>query len=341
MSDVMIHSFMPRNILDSDDDGDSWSLGTSSGCRSQSSESSLSSTLSSEYRDPNDFRLFQDYFGLSNLLNNVKISEDNPLLYSNHRNLGLMSKVRRVSWDSDGSDPSAVLSPTIENPSCNYDRVFDMNNNLLNDLSAQLPPPSMRLSKAMREHIISGAYQQQVENRQSEKFTQPTAPPTIPASPTGPQPNQRQSPSTNTLNPVIPSLPPPPTALPRLAAQPSMQVCVFCRNNGESESVYSSHVLKDAEGRTSCPILRAYTCPICKANGDSSHTIKYCPMNQNSRPSSGPMSGIIPSQNPNTVNNLQRNQPPRPIANFRGPFNGNMNSLPQPQQRMNQHGKIR
>ena len=54
-------------------------------------------------------------------------------------------------------------------------------------------------------------------------------------------------------------------------------VCVFCRNNGESREFYSSHTLKDNEGNTACPILRAYTCPLCKANGDNSHTVKYCP----------------------------------------------------------------
>lgn len=56
-----------------------------------------------------------------------------------------------------------------------------------------------------------------------------------------------------------------------------VSVCVFCRNNGESREFYSSHTLKDNEGCTTCPILRAYTCPLCKANGDQSHTIKYCP----------------------------------------------------------------
>ncbi|EDV22801.1 uncharacterized protein TRIADDRAFT_9546, partial [Trichoplax adhaerens] len=53
--------------------------------------------------------------------------------------------------------------------------------------------------------------------------------------------------------------------------------CVFCRNNGEHEDVYTSHQLKDADGKITCPILKAYTCPICGATGENSHTIKYCP----------------------------------------------------------------
>ena len=56
--------------------------------------------------------------------------------------------------------------------------------------------------------------------------------------------------------------------------------CVFCKNNQESEMVYGTHVLKDAEGRTTCPILRNYTCPICGVSGDGAHTIKYCPLNK-------------------------------------------------------------
>ena len=56
-------------------------------------------------------------------------------------------------------------------------------------------------------------------------------------------------------------------------------VCVFCKNNGEQNGVFSSHVLKDDEGRVSCPILRKYTCPLCGTSGDTAHTIKYCPLN--------------------------------------------------------------
>ncbi len=57
--------------------------------------------------------------------------------------------------------------------------------------------------------------------------------------------------------------------------------CVFCRNNGESLSIYGSHTLKDTYGRVTCPVLRRYTCPICRSSGDEAHTIKYCPMNVN------------------------------------------------------------
>lgn len=59
------------------------------------------------------------------------------------------------------------------------------------------------------------------------------------------------------------------------------QVCVFCRNNGEDESVYSTHALKAPDGKVTCPILFAYECPICRATGETAHTLKYCPRNPN------------------------------------------------------------
>lgn len=209
------------------------------------------------------FNSFHDYFGLSNLVNNIKISEDNPLLQSTQKNLALLKRTRRQSWGSDGSDNAAVLSPTMESQH-QYDR-FDLNNNFPDK------PPSTRLSRAMRDHIVSGAYHQHMENRNSEKcLKQPLIMPPSPQN------------STQSSPPPILGMPPPQASGSRGTTN-GVQVCVFCRNNGESESVYTSHVLKDTDGRTSCPILRAYTCPICKANGDNSHTIKYCPMNQNAR----------------------------------------------------------
>ncbi|CAL1612753.1 unnamed protein product [Knipowitschia caucasica] len=68
------------------------------------------------------------------------------------------------------------------------------------------------------------------------------------------------------------------------------KICVFCRNNGAPEEVYGSHVLKTPDGRVVCPILRAYTCPLCSANGDNAHTIKYCPLSKEN-PAQRPLKG--------------------------------------------------
>lgn len=59
---------------------------------------------------------------------------------------------------------------------------------------------------------------------------------------------------------------------------PKVEHCVFCKNNGEDSSLYSSHILKDETGRVSCPVLRSYTCPLCGSNGDNAHTVRYCPL---------------------------------------------------------------
>lgn len=56
--------------------------------------------------------------------------------------------------------------------------------------------------------------------------------------------------------------------------------CNFCKHNGESKNVYSSHPLKSNDGVVVCPILRNYTCPLCGATADKAHTLKYCPLNQ-------------------------------------------------------------
>lgn len=58
------------------------------------------------------------------------------------------------------------------------------------------------------------------------------------------------------------------------------QFCVFCKNNGETEQVYTSHKLKDNRNRTMCPRLREYKCTLCGGFGDNAHTIKYCPQKE-------------------------------------------------------------
>ncbi|VDK84163.1 unnamed protein product [Dibothriocephalus latus] len=54
-------------------------------------------------------------------------------------------------------------------------------------------------------------------------------------------------------------------------------ICVFCRNNHETFEIYSSHRVKDRDGRVTCPILRNIVCPICSATGDAAHTVRFCP----------------------------------------------------------------
>lgn len=58
--------------------------------------------------------------------------------------------------------------------------------------------------------------------------------------------------------------------------------CVFCKNNNESEAVYTSHVLKDTDGKVVCPALYVYVCPICNNTGHKAHTVKHCPYNPDS-----------------------------------------------------------
>nr|XP_060640682.1 nanos homolog 2 isoform X2 [Anolis sagrei ordinatus] len=66
-------------------------------------------------------------------------------------------------------------------------------------------------------------------------------------------------------------------------ASQNKEMCNFCKHNGESKQVYSSHRLKGADGAVECPILRKYTCPLCGATGNKAHTLKYCPLSQGKR----------------------------------------------------------
>jgi protein nanos 1 len=58
------------------------------------------------------------------------------------------------------------------------------------------------------------------------------------------------------------------------------KMCSFCKSNGESQVIYTSHTLKDSTDKIICPILKMYTCPICGATGEAVHTKKYCPLLQ-------------------------------------------------------------
>ena len=82
----------------------------------------------------------------------------------------------------------------------------------------------------------------------------------------------------------------------RVGRPPIVSWCVFCKNNGESELVYGSHKLKSEDGITLCPILRAYTCPLCGQSGDTAHTVKYCSLNAEGRSASGTSPGTFGTQ---------------------------------------------
>ncbi len=65
------------------------------------------------------------------------------------------------------------------------------------------------------------------------------------------------------------------------ASQPASQstnrtkmFCKVCKDAKKSESVYTSHSVRDETGKVVCPTLLSQECKYCKEKG---HTPKYCP----------------------------------------------------------------
>lgn len=54
------------------------------------------------------------------------------------------------------------------------------------------------------------------------------------------------------------------------------KICTFCRKNGETPLVYTTHVVKQRVGNkqiVTCPILRSHVCSTCGVSGDQAHTM--------------------------------------------------------------------
>jgi hypothetical protein len=63
-------------------------------------------------------------------------------------------------------------------------------------------------------------------------------------------------------------------------AAPITPCCKVCKDAGKPESEYSSHWVKDKEGKVICPYIKGLNCNYCMNYGNASqasgHTPKYC-----------------------------------------------------------------
>ena len=55
--------------------------------------------------------------------------------------------------------------------------------------------------------------------------------------------------------------------------QTPVRSCKVCKDAGQPESFFTSHSVKDSNGRVTCPTLLSQTCKHCFKTG---HTVKFC-----------------------------------------------------------------
>jgi hypothetical protein len=53
--------------------------------------------------------------------------------------------------------------------------------------------------------------------------------------------------------------------------------CSYCRLINKSADQYSTHVVREPDGKTNCPELQQSICPLCGATGEKAHSEYFCP----------------------------------------------------------------
>ncbi|XP_071031972.1 nanos homolog 3-like [Oncorhynchus clarkii lewisi] len=58
---------------------------------------------------------------------------------------------------------------------------------------------------------------------------------------------------------------------------PERKFCSFCKYNGQPESVFLSHSIKNQDGDMMCRYLQLSLCPLCGVTGAQAATMHHCP----------------------------------------------------------------
>uniref|UniRef100_A0A8C7L5S3 Nanos-type domain-containing protein n=1 Tax=Oncorhynchus kisutch TaxID=8019 RepID=A0A8C7L5S3_ONCKI len=67
------------------------------------------------------------------------------------------------------------------------------------------------------------------------------------------------------------------TNTPEEVPSPERKFCSFCKYNGQPESVFLSHSIKNQDGDMMCRYLQLSLCPLCGVTGAQAATKHHCP----------------------------------------------------------------
>uniref|UniRef100_A0A8C7T489 Nanos-type domain-containing protein n=1 Tax=Oncorhynchus mykiss TaxID=8022 RepID=A0A8C7T489_ONCMY len=63
---------------------------------------------------------------------------------------------------------------------------------------------------------------------------------------------------------------------PEEVPSPERKFCSFCKYNGQPESVFLSHSIKNQDGDMMCRYLQLSLCPLCGVTGAQAATMHHC-----------------------------------------------------------------